>query len=62
MAPHDTNTRKEARRHAVPLIVMGVGVALAVIGLIWWLGWVFAEAPQTPVTDDPQQIEQEPGY
>ena len=55
MAPHDTNTPKEARRHAVPLIVMAIVVALAFIGMIWWLGYLFQESPQTPVAEPAAQ-------
>jgi cytoskeletal protein RodZ len=38
MAPHDTNTEKEAKRHATPLITMGVLVALVIVGFLWWVG------------------------
>ena len=38
MAPHDTNTPKEARRHAVPLIVLALVVVFAVGLIFWWLG------------------------
>jgi hypothetical protein len=37
MAPHDTNTRKEARRHAAPLIGMAVLLALVAAGFFWWV-------------------------
>ena len=37
MAPHDTDTKKEAKRHATPLIGMGVLVALVAAGFIWWV-------------------------
>lgn len=37
MAPHDTNTEKEARRHAFPLIGMGVVVAIVLVGFLWWV-------------------------
>ena len=39
MAPHDTNTKREARRHAVPLIGMGILVVLVLVGFVWWLGY-----------------------
>lgn len=42
MAPHDTNTPKEARRHAGPLIGFGIILALVLIGLIWWLATAFS--------------------
>jgi hypothetical protein len=37
MAPHDTNTEKEARRHAVPLVAMGVCLVIVLLGFLWWL-------------------------
>ena len=37
MAPHDTNTPKEARRHAVPLIGMAVLLVLVLLGFLWWV-------------------------
>jgi hypothetical protein len=37
MAPHDTNTGKEAKRHAAPLIGMAVIVAFVAAGFIWWV-------------------------
>jgi hypothetical protein len=37
MAPHDTDTPKEARRHAGPLIGMAAVLALALAGFLWWV-------------------------
>jgi hypothetical protein len=37
MAPHDTNTEKEARRHAFPLIAMAVILVLVLVGFLWWI-------------------------
>lgn len=37
MAPHDTNTEKEAKRHAVPLVTLGVVVVVVLVGFLWWL-------------------------
>jgi cytoskeletal protein RodZ len=37
MAPHDTNTPREAKRHAVPLIGMGVLLVLVLLGFLWWV-------------------------
>jgi hypothetical protein len=37
MAPHDTNTPKEAKRHAFPLIGMGALLAIVVVGFLWWV-------------------------
>jgi hypothetical protein len=39
MAPHDTNTRREARRHRWPLIGMAICVLVAVLGLFWYFGY-----------------------
>lgn len=41
MAPHDTNTPKEARRHAGPLIGFGVILVLVLIGVIWLVSSAF---------------------
>jgi hypothetical protein len=48
MAPHDTNTPKEARRHAVPLI--GLAVVLAFV-LLLFVGWIWN------VTRGPEEVE-----
>lgn len=37
MAPHDTNVTREARKHRVPLIGMGLCVVVVLLGFIWWL-------------------------
>ena len=37
MAPHDTNVEKEAKRHATPLITMGILVVLVLLGFLWWV-------------------------
>jgi hypothetical protein len=37
MAPHDTNTKREARRHWFPLIGMAIVVALVLFGFLWWV-------------------------
>jgi hypothetical protein len=36
MAPHDTNTPKQARRHRVPLIGMAVLVFVVMLGFLWF--------------------------
>jgi hypothetical protein len=36
MAPHDTNTPKQARRHRVPLIGMAVLVFFVMLGFLWF--------------------------
>lgn len=49
MAPHDTNTPKEVRRHAGPLIGIGVILVLVLIGLIWLVSSGFSGPdPSTP--------------
>ena len=47
MAPHDTNTPKEVRRHFVPLAGMAVVVALALIGFVWWIGHATSGADES---------------
>lgn len=37
MAPQDTNTKKEARRHVGPLIGMAAAVAIVAAGFFWWI-------------------------
>lgn len=56
MAPHDTNTEKEARRHSVPLVGMGVLVALVLVGFVWWLS---RETDGEGETAAPPSFEQE---
>jgi len=46
MAPHDTDVKKEKRRHAGPLIGMGVLVALVVAGFVWWIGYAVDTAEE----------------
>ena len=47
MAPHDTNTPKEAQRHAVPLIGMGVLLAIVLVGFLWWVANVLRGPTET---------------
>jgi ABC-type transporter Mla subunit MlaD len=42
MAPHDTNTGKEVRRHIGPLVGIGIVIVLVLVGLVWWLSTVFS--------------------
>ena len=42
MAPHDTNPKKEVRRHAGPLIGISVVLVLVLVALVWWLSGVFS--------------------
>ena len=37
MAPHDTNTPKEVRRHWPSLIGMGVLLLVVMLGFLWWV-------------------------
>jgi ABC-type transporter Mla subunit MlaD len=53
MAPPDTNLEKQKRRHAVPLIGMGLAVALVLIGFVVWLGYVAESADEPVVVEDP---------
>lgn len=57
MAPHDTNTPKEARRHAVPLIGMGVLVALVAIGFFWWVGQATEGADEADEVTEEVEVE-----
>lgn len=71
MAPHDTNVEKEAKRHATPLITMGILVVLVLLGFLWWVSGATqgpeevqenaAEAPATTQSETPPttQMEQE---
>ncbi len=52
MAPHDTNTKREARRHRFPLIAMLVIVALTAIGFFWWVGYEVEPTPEDGVTQE----------
>lgn len=54
MAPHDTNTPKEARRHAAPLIGMAVLVVLVAVGFLWWVG----SAAQGPDETEANPVEE----
>ncbi len=54
MAPHDTNTPKEVRRHAVPLIGIVAVVLLVLVGFVWWVG----VATQGPDQTEANPVEQ----
>jgi hypothetical protein len=61
MAPHDTDTRREARRHRWPLIVMAICVLVAVIGLYWYFGYeTEGEADPVPGTAEIEDLEPAP--
>jgi ABC-type transporter Mla subunit MlaD len=60
MAPHDTNTPREAKRHAVPLIVMGVLLALALVGFLWWVANVFGGPDETEASPVEEQTTSQP--
>jgi hypothetical protein len=53
MAPHDTNTPREAKRHAVPLIGMGVILVVVLVGFLWWI----ANALQGPDETEANPVE-----
>lgn len=53
MAPHDTNTEREARRHRVPLIGMAACVLLVAIGFFWWVGRATQGRDEVPATEEP---------
>ena len=55
MAPHDTNTLKEARRHAVPLIGMALVVVFALMGFFWWVAHVTEGPDETEATPTEEQ-------
>jgi len=56
MAPHDTNTRREARRHRVPLIGMGLCVVLVLFGFVWWIGRASQGRDEVPATEEPPAV------
>jgi hypothetical protein len=55
MAPHDTNTPKEARRHAGPLIGLGVLLVLVAVGFLWWV----SNALQGPDETEASPVEEQ---
>ncbi|TPE49361.1 hypothetical protein [Amaricoccus solimangrovi] len=48
MAPTDTNTKKEAKRHAGPLIGLAILVVLVVLGFFWWIGYAAKDPAERP--------------
>lgn len=56
MAPHDTDTPREARRHRVPLIGMGLCVALVLLGFVWWIGRASKGRDEVPATEEPPAV------
>lgn len=56
MAPHDTNPRKEVRRHAGPLVGISIVLVLVLVGLVWWLSGTFAG----PDPDEPSSTVEVP--
>jgi hypothetical protein len=53
VAPHDTNTPKQARRHRVPLIGMGLSVLLVMLGFLWWINRATEGRDEVPATEEP---------
>jgi hypothetical protein len=61
MAPHDTNSRREARRHRIPLIGMAVLLAIVVIGFFWYVGYeTEGDADPVPGTAEIEDVEPAP--
>ncbi len=58
MAPHDTNTPKEARRHVVPLVVMAAILVIVAIMFFWLVGDETKEAETGEPAGAEQSIEQ----
>jgi hypothetical protein len=56
MAPHDTYTPKETRRHAVPMIGMAALLAIVLAGFLWWV----AHALQGPDETEASPVEERP--
>jgi hypothetical protein len=56
MAPHDTNTEREARRHRVPLIGMAILLVLVALGFLWWV----SHAMQGPDETEASPVEEQP--
>lgn len=54
MAPNDTNTPKEARRHAVPLIGMALSVVFVLLLFFWWVFHVTDGSENTQATPTEQ--------
>ena len=52
MAPHDTDTPREARRHRGPLIGMAVCVVVVLLGFFWWVGRATEGRDEVPATED----------
>lgn len=47
MAPNDTNTSRQARRHAVPLIGIAAAVVFAFGSFLWWY-WSLTDKADEP--------------
>ncbi len=63
MAPHDTNTPKEVRRHSVPLIGLGVLLLIVLGGFLWWIAYAAqgpAETNATPTEEVPNTTATQP--
>ena len=62
MAPHDTNTPKEVRRHIGPIVGISFVLVLVLVALIWWLATAFSgpdpsepsSTVEVPAADAPQ--------
>ena len=62
MAPHDTNTPKEVRRHIGPIVGISLVLVIVLVALIWWLATAFSgpdpsepsSTVEVPAADAPQ--------
>jgi len=62
MAPHDTNTPKEAKRHRVPLIGLAVCVLVVILGFLWWVDRVTEGHDEVhAIEDNPALVAPDPG-
>jgi hypothetical protein len=60
MAPHDTNTPKEARRHLVPLVGIAAAVVIVIIAFVWWIGHATSGAEKSEPGAPVEQTEPAP--
>jgi ABC-type transporter Mla subunit MlaD len=51
MAPHETNTQRQARRHRVPLIGLAVILIVVAIGFFVWVAGVTRAPEEGPAVE-----------
>jgi len=62
MAPHDTNTPREVRRHRWPLIGMAACVLVVFLGFLWWVNRSTEGRDEVHATEDsPAMAAPDPG-